>query len=124
MEKTTYTQLTEQVKHYLGLYPHVGVALEAALEDVEGSGAIAVETHEAMVRINAGANDVEVLTEWSERVGAISLGTLANEIKVARAKGEDIGLYVNRHAIAAERKAQQASKRRKPFNRNRKPRNQ
>lgn len=121
MEKTTYTQLTEMVKHYLGLYPHVGVALEAALEDVEGSGSIAQETHNAMVRVNTGESDVEVLTEWAEKVGAVSLGKLATEIADARAKGEDIGLYVNRHAIRAEREAQ-AAKRRKPFNRNRKPR--
>lgn len=98
MEKITYVQLGAFISYYLDMYPHVGVALEATLEDVEGDGKMAKEVRSAMERINSGESDVVVLGEWADNTGSRDLELLANRIGEARTKGEDIGLYLRKFA--------------------------
>lgn len=96
MTKFTYGQLTQFVTYYLEMYPHVGVALEATLEDVEGDGVLATEVRTAMESIYAGKSDVEVLTDWSTQTGSRDLEKLAASIVEARSKGIDIGLFLRK----------------------------
>ena len=98
MQKMTYVQVSSLITYYLEMYPHVGVALEATLEDVEGDGVMAKEVRSAMEQIYGGKSDVEVLAAWADKTGSRDLETLSTRIKEAREKGEDIGLYLRRFA--------------------------
>lgn len=98
MSKISYGQVSSLITYYLEMYPHVGVALEATLEDVEGDGVMAKEVRSAMDRIYGGASDVEVLAAWADQTGSRDLETLTARIQEAREKGEDIGLYLRRFA--------------------------
>lgn len=104
MKKLTYAQLTSNIAYYLELYPHVGVALEATLEDVEGDGGMAKEVRSAMERIYAGEGDVKVLNEWAVNTGSRDLEKLASTIEKAYEKDLDIGYYARRVAPRSSKK--------------------
>lgn len=119
MEKMTYVQLGTMITYYLEMYPHVGVALEATLEDVEGDGKLAKEVRSAMERINNGESDVLVLGEWADATGSRDLELLSTRIEAARAKGEDIGLYLRKFSPkpqhSKDQNRQSYNKKRKGF---------
>lgn len=104
MNKFTYAQLTSLITYYLEMYPHVGVALEATLEDVEGDGVLAKEVRSAMESIYAGKSDVAVLSDWAEKTGSRDLEKMSVSISDAYAKGIDIGLYLRKTAPSTHNK--------------------
>lgn len=89
----TYGELTNQITYYLDLYPHMGVALEATLEDVEGDGQLAKEVRSAMEAIYEGKTDFSVVAVWADKTGSRDLEKLAVLLEEATTKGIDIGVH-------------------------------